>query len=61
VFEVSIGTLVAHLLNQIATMILAKEDIKASDAEQMVRLLRKMLGKLREVMTVSQEDVWRPI
>jgi hypothetical protein len=53
VFELSIGSLVAHLLHLLSNAVIVKEDITASDAEQLGQMLPAVLAKLRALMKVG--------
>lgn len=53
VFELTMGALVAHLLNEIAKLILEKLDIASDDAERLGSLLPPVLKKSRALMKVS--------
>jgi len=56
VFEISVGSLVAHLLHLLSNIVLSKEDIAASDAEHLGRTFPQVLVKLRVLMKINDEE-----
>ncbi|KAI1727537.1 centromere/kinetochore protein zw10 like protein [Ditylenchus destructor] len=53
----SLGCLVSHLLTILSDIILAKQDIKASDADIMVRLLTDLMERLKDILTINRVEV----
>lgn len=53
VFAYCMGKLVSHLLDTLADVVFAKEDIAAKDSEVMVDVFSKLLDRLENVMQVN--------
>ncbi|KAI6171437.1 hypothetical protein M3Y97_01044300 [Aphelenchoides bicaudatus] len=56
VYELSIGSLVAHLLHLLSNTVLQKEDITANDAEVLGQMLPSVLNKMRTLMKIDDEE-----
>ncbi|KAI6229608.1 hypothetical protein M3Y95_00548900 [Aphelenchoides besseyi] len=56
VFELTMGTLVAHFLSLLAKIVLSKEDLPQTDADLLGELLPVVLHKTRRLMTINNEE-----
>uniref|UniRef100_A0A915E0D9 Uncharacterized protein n=1 Tax=Ditylenchus dipsaci TaxID=166011 RepID=A0A915E0D9_9BILA len=53
----TLGCLISHLLTIANDMVLAKEDVAASDADIMVSLLTELMQKLKTILTINGVEV----